>query len=216
MKHTRIDLDLATADTDGLADGLTGAGPWAASDFVATAPSDELAHQISLTSGDNLSAITITITGTDADGKPQTEDIIGPNAATVEGSKYFATISGVAASATLGANTLDVGWPDEAVSQTIPIGEASIAPVVSVEQTGTANWDIQVTNDDIYKTDDPAPFAITDQEDIFWVADSGLTGETASAMDSLAIPGVSAVRVKVNSYNAGAELQVYISQATRI
>jgi hypothetical protein len=44
---------------------------------------NNMGQKITLTSGGNVSAVTFTITGTDADGNSQSEDIAGPNATTV-------------------------------------------------------------------------------------------------------------------------------------
>ena len=52
-----------------------------------------VASRVSLTSTGNQSGITVTITGTDADGNAQTEVLTGPNNATVTGDKLFKTIT---------------------------------------------------------------------------------------------------------------------------
>src|SRR3569623_1393634 len=104
--------------TTGFKTGATGAGPFT---MTTTSPGDGLAHLVSLTSTANLSAISMTQTGTDAEGRAQTEEVTGPNNTTVYGTKYFATLTSVSASATLGANTMNVGFKDESVSPALPV-----------------------------------------------------------------------------------------------
>lgn len=202
----KMTLDLATVDTDGLADGITGAGPWDESDFEATATPDGLAHQLNLTSGQNLSAITITLTGTDADDNEITEDVTGPNATTVETTKYFKTLTGVSASATLSTNTLDIGWVDEAVSPTIPLDwRLDAQSHWQWDETGTLEADIEFTTANVGSVTEqsllPWALAVAGLDDVqdgeFWTAPAGLT----------------AARVKFNSYSTGAEATVYASQA---
>lgn len=206
MRIKYLTYDVADVDTDGLADGLTGAGPWDSTDFVTTATPDSIAHQLNLTSAANLSAITITLTGTDADGRVVTEDVTGPNANTVESTKYFKTLTAVAASATLGANTLDIGWVDEISSQTIPLDYYANNPAtIQVKVTGTIDFDIQTTNSNI--RDDSL------QDTWSWLTDANFDGKTATLVDQLASPGLRAMRVLVNSYSTGAELEVMISQS---
>lgn len=211
----RIDMDLSTVDTDGIFDGLTGVGPWDSSDWkmstqVNGGAPDGLAHQLNLTSGDNLSGLTITVTGTDADDNAQTEDITGPNNNTVESTKYYKTVTDVAASATLGSNTLDIGYVDEAVSPSIPLNyERDVPSNFSLDVTGTIDVDVQFTMCDI---SDRLNYA--DQEAYQWLEPStSLAAETADSAAAIQIAsGYTAARVQVNSYSTGAELQLFVSQ----
>jgi hypothetical protein len=120
MERIKISGTSVAADTDGLATATecTGAGPWVPN--VATSAGDELGHLITITqiSATNHSAKTAIITGTDANGNPQTETGLAlPNgAATVTSTKHFATVTSVAISATIGADTMTMGWAAEAVS----------------------------------------------------------------------------------------------------
>lgn len=120
MKLTRQDYTNVAADTDGLADATicTGAGPWVPN--ISASVGDGLAHLITITQagGTNHSTKTAIITGTNANGQPQTETGLAlPNgAATVTSSKYFLTVSSVAISATIGGDTMTMGWAANAVS----------------------------------------------------------------------------------------------------
>lgn len=207
-----IDMDLSDVDTDGIFDGLTGAGPWDSSDWkeatqVNGGAPDGLAHQLNLTSPDNISAITLTVTGTDADDNVITEAITGPSATTVESTKFFKTVTGIAASATLGANTLDVGWVDEAVSPTIPLDwRRNVPSNYFLDVTGTINVDVDHAVQDVD--------AVADQHLIDWRnVSASLLAETADSSAFVQIPaGYTAFRMNVNSYSSGARAVLYVSQ----
>jgi hypothetical protein len=196
-----LDLDFADETTTGIATGLTGAGPFTT--FTASGPTDGIAHQLSLTSAANISAITLTLVGTDADGIAQTEAVTGPNATTVETTGYFLTLTSITASSTLGANTMDVGWVDEISSRTIPLNRHSEAAARGhIDVTGTCTFSVQYTM---------VPF-----NDVFniwpktWVAGTpnGGTADTAAT----AVVGATGIRVVTNSYSSGAELQLFYNE----
>ena len=63
------------------------------------------AAEVTLTSGGNISGVTITITGTDIAGNALTEDIAGPNANTVTSTKFYDTITSIAGDGSIGTNT---------------------------------------------------------------------------------------------------------------
>ena len=212
MKPKQLDIDPANPSTTGFDSGLTGAGPFT---MTTQNSGDSLAHQVSLASTANLSGITMTLSGTDADRQPITEDVTGPNNNTVEGSKYFRTLTTVTASSTLGGSTMDVGFVDEVSSQTIPMDHYISTPAtVKVVVTGTINYDVEETVRNPYPnlTDNAAPFTVTEQSNITWVNDANFTAKTTTTTDDLALSGVRAIRVVVNSYSNGAELQVLITQ----
>lgn len=206
MRSKYLSFSPSAVDTDGLADGITGAGPWDSTDFVATSAGDSLAHQLNLTSAANLSAITITLTGTDADDNVITEDVVGPNATTVESTKYFKTLTAVSADSTLGANTLDIGWVDEFVSQTIPLDHYANNPAtVQITIGGTIAIDVEDTISDI--RDGGA------QDTWTWLDDANFTNKTASLGGDLAASAIRAIRVVANSYSTGATVSIAITQA---
>ncbi|MDA8260572.1 MAG: hypothetical protein M0Z99_33895 [Betaproteobacteria bacterium] len=85
----------------------------------ATTPGDSLGHIITIAgkAATNHSAKTFTVTGTDADGAPQSEGIAGPNGvATVSTTKYFKTVTSVTVSSTTNADTFDIGWTAASVT----------------------------------------------------------------------------------------------------
>ena len=203
MKPITLSFTPSAASTTRFATALTGAGPFAT--FTNTTTGDSLAHLVTLTSAANISAITLTVTGTDADGHTQTEAIVGPNATTVTGTKHFLTISGIAASSTLGANTMDVGISPVSVSQTVPLNwrENPFSVSLFVDISGTINYSVQHTFANVYATADPAQGT--------WVAHSSVASKTADADGNYAFP-VMGTRVIVNSVTGGATLAYTILQ----
>ena len=211
MRPKQLDFDPANADLTGFASNVTGA----AFTITTTATTDGLAHQVSIrndTANDH-SGKTVTLVGTDADGRAQTEVVTGPaGSATVESTKYFKTLTSATPSATIGADTFDIGWVDEFASQMIPLNWRSNTPAtIQVVVTGTINFDVEATLQD-FRGDTSAPFTFADQEDLMWFNDANFTAKTASLTDDLALPGYRAIRVVVNSYTDTAELQVFITQ----
>lgn len=85
-----------------------------------TATTDGLAHLVTihLQEATNHSLKTATIVGTDADGTPQTETGLAlPNGHTsVTSTKYFKTVTSVTPSATIGGDTVSIGWSAASVS----------------------------------------------------------------------------------------------------
>lgn len=210
MRPKQLDFDPANANLTGFASNVTGA----AFAITTTATSDGLAHQVSIRndSATDHSGKTVTLVGTDADGRAQTEVVTGPaGSATVESTKYFKTLTSATPSATIGADTFDLGWVDEFVSQTIPLNwRADTPPIVQVVVTGTINFDIEGTLQD-FRADPVAPFTFNDQSDLEWFNDANFTAKTASLTDDLAMPGYRAIRIVANSYTDTAELQVFIT-----
>jgi len=106
MRPIRQTRQLDTADADGVsaAESLLAAGDLTiggafASGGVATLDAQ---RQVLLTSGENLSAVTFTITGTDEQGRVITEDVTGPNAGTAVSVLDYMTVTQIAASAAFG------------------------------------------------------------------------------------------------------------------
>lgn len=212
MQPIRLDLDVADADADGFLNDATGADPFTTFLNNGATP-DGLAHQLNLTSAANLSALTFTVVGTDADDRVQTDAITGPNATTVESTKYFKTLTSITQSATLGANTMDVGWVDEVASPTMGLNPNSSRPAaIAVRQTGTANWKLQTTARDLDPSRAVDPYAITDQEDLNFTDDAAIVNKSASFNGVFGAAYQTAFRIVYNSYSSGAELQVWVNQ----
>src|SRR5690606_34405190 len=135
------------------------------------------------------------ITGLDADGKTISEAVIGPNQTTVETTKYFKSISAVSVSATLGSETMDIGWVDEVATALYPLNWRENVPagLFQLDVAGTISVDVQFFVADPGRYADasriPAP-----------VVDADLDGETSDVVAFIEEPGYHAFRVIINSY----------------
>ena len=199
----------AAESSTGYVTGITGAGPWTPTNANA---GDNLSHLTTITSAANLSALTFTITGKDASGVALTETITGPNATTVTGTKYFSSITSISVSATLGANTADVGYAANAVSQPIPMSYLANAPAIGIAAivTGTINYTVQYTYRELNVSAPPTP--VVQADDAAWFAITALSGKTSTLDAQIAFP-IWALPLLVNSLTAGATIELDILQA---
>src|SRR3989337_2060082 len=111
MRPNIIDIDPATEDLIRYASNVTG-GTWA---LTNTTPGDSLAHQVNLRndSANDHSAKTAIFTGTDQNGNVLVETINMPaGSVSVETSGYFLTLISVVPSASIGIDTMDIGFVD--------------------------------------------------------------------------------------------------------
>lgn len=205
MRPKEFDVDPADESLTGFASNVTGAT------FTLTtlATPDGLAHQVSVRNDSvtDHSAKTLTITGTDADGNVQAETISAPGtSATVESTKYFKTLTSVTVSATIGADTFDIGWVDEVMTQTIPLDwRSETAAMVNVDVTGTINFTVQETFDQFQTP------GIIPTRDCQWLDVTALAAKTADTRAQVSI-GATAIRLVVASYSSTAELQMNVNQ----
>jgi hypothetical protein len=105
----------AAADLTGFLSNATGA-TWT---LTATDSGDSLAHKVTIRndSATDHSAKTAVLTGTGPSGEVQTETVNLPaGSATVTSTEYFLTLTTVVPSATIGADTMDLGWAAASVS----------------------------------------------------------------------------------------------------
>jgi len=84
---------------------LGGAGNMTLTGAAATFGGTGSSQKVSLTCGADMSTVTFTITGTDSKGVTQSEDLVGPNATTVFSTKFYNTVTQIAASGAVGTNT---------------------------------------------------------------------------------------------------------------
>ena len=191
MRPSKKTYTLAALDADGFAVNVTGAiqtTPWTT---IAGAPSDGIAHATTLYSAADLHAITITVNGTDSEGRAQSEDILGPNATTTTLTKYFKTVTSVTASATLGANTMQVGWTALCATPSYPQDyHAYSAATLSIEASGTVDYTIQQSVVDAFEMT---------VDDWFTLASPNLTESTAA----VGVLNATATRILVNSHTSG-------------
>jgi len=169
---------------------------------------DGLAHRLDIIDTDTTvqTSATYTITGTDADGIAESEDIAGPGSGvTIETSKYFKTVTSITIASPVAASTIDVGTVDEVVSKTVPLNYRNdIAATFAIDVTGTINYTVQETIDAIHNNANPSV-------DSTWFPLSALAAKTADLM-SIGTANTTACRLVVNSYSTGAELQFTVMQ----
>lgn len=141
-KHTYTS---AAASLTGLLSNATGA-TWTLS---ANDAGDDLAHLITIRNdaATDHSAKTATIVGTGPNGQSQTETVSLPaGTATVTTTKYFLTVTTVTPSATIGADTMDIGWAAGSVSPWFStrrsVGEFQIGFGVTVD-SGSPTYTVQ-------------------------------------------------------------------------
>ena len=205
--RTKIDIDLVDVDADGIAtsQSLAGAGSLTLDGALTSGGSATLdyARQVSITSAGNDSGITFTVTGTDYNDKALAETITGGNVAAVETTGYFKTVTDIAASGATAAN-VTAGTVDEASSHIVPLnsGYSDVAATLAVDLTGTINFTLQQTFDDLW-----AEVLSSQSAQWFDIAAS----QTADLVSAAGI-GATGVRLIVNSYTSGAELQFYVAQ----
>ena len=173
-----------------------------------TATTDLLAHLVTFTSPvqATLAGITFTIVGTDSDDKAQTETgITGPASnSTVTSTKYFKTITTVQPSATMGGLVVSIGVAAASVSPTVVLDRRSnIAALVDADISGTINYTLQETYDNIF---DIAPSAAD------WGSYStAFSAKTATVAAQVTV-GACAVRFLTNTVTNGATYLMRISQ----
>ncbi len=203
MLPIRYSFTPADANLTGFASNVTGA-TWT---LTATAATDGLAHQVSIRNdtANSHSGKTALLTGTDQDGLPQTETVTLPGAsATVESTKYFKTLTSIVPSATIGADTMDIGWVDEFISPTVGLDRNAGIVGVNVTLTGTINYTVKQTFNDIQTLN---------RSTIIWMDndDSTLVGATTNKNGNY-IASVIATQLVINSYSSGATINFNITQ----
>lgn len=202
MRPKEIDIDVADANLTGFASNVTGA----TFTLTANVATDGLAHRVSILndSANDHSGKTVTLVGTDVSDAILTEVVIGPaGSATVESSGYFKTLTNATPSATIGADTFDIGWVDEVSSQVVPINwRSQNAATINVDVTGTINFTVQETFDAIQTNG---------FQSVQWLNIAALTTKTADTTSTGTL-AATALRIIVNSYSSGAELQMNVNQ----
>lgn len=216
MRAFEIDIDLETANLSGLASNVDSSavaivmdGTLLDSNLLFTS-ADGLGRIIVIVDSDTdtQSDVTFTLTGTDAQGDAITDVITGPaSGATVASAKYFKTVSSIAASAAQGGTEkIDVGTRGttlSAVSKAYPLNSyEQVAPMVSVNVTGTLNFTVQQTYNDLLNNKDSGGT-------IIWEDVTSLASKTADTTASLGI-GARGMRIVINTYSTGAELQAQV------
>lgn len=191
--------NIAASQTPGAAGNLTLNGALASGGVI---PDLLLGYIVSFTSAGDVSNRTFLITGTDPDGKAQTETVTGPNANTVVSTKFFRTIATIAISGAAAA-ALTAGTPNTtkcAATPTYCLDLYEPACSTYIDIGGTINYDLQKCGERPTAGEVPN-----------WVA-GGLTGQTVDANTSYQVP-TGAVRGLINSYTNGATIAMSILQS---
>lgn len=182
----------AAASLTGHASNVTGAA-W----VIATAGAgDGLAHHVTVhnDAATDHSGKTITLVGFDANGRALSETIAAPaGSATVTSTKAFKSLTSATPSATIGADTFDIGWAATGHTPWIDLNPAKVPFAASMAVylvSGSLNFDGQQTYEET-PTEDSVVFNI-----------AALTAKTASTDAGLTAPSM-AVRVDVNSHTNG-------------
>lgn len=207
-----IKVTAATEDRDGIAlaqqtvgaANLTLAGILVSSGTYTAGDGSggRVGHQVSAYSAGNIATVTFTVYGTDPDGQTITDTITGVSNSTVETTKYFYTVTRVAANGAVGSD-VEIGIVDELATQMIPIEPRASGWNVGlgVTVTGTISVTAQLTMDDIYDS------SVTPA----WIADTTLATKTATFYSALGVL-VTAVRFVTNSYSTGAISTFHVLQ----
>lgn len=209
MRPKTFTFSPVSSSATGFLSNATGA-TWTLSN---TATTDGLAHQVTIVNDSvtDHSAKTAVLVGTDAANNPQTETVNLPGtSATVTGSKYFKTLTSITPSATIGADTMDIGWAAPGVGAIYPVDFNSVTGggiSLGVSITGTINYDVQHTLDDIFASP-------TAHQSANWFDHSSIAAKTASSDGNYAFP-IRAVRLLVNSVTNGATVSFTILQGAR-
>jgi hypothetical protein len=201
MKYNQKSYTPANVNLIGFASNVTGVT------FTLTANNsgDGIAHRVTIRNDSvtDHSGKTVTLVGTDENGASLTEIVTGPGiSATVTSTKYFLTLTSATPSATIGADTFDIGWANAFASPCLPINWRGGAAQINVDITGTINYDLQQTFDDIqFKT---TAF-------VYGVAIAGHAAATAD-INYLYEGHPKAIRIVCNSYTDGATVVLSYTQ----
>ena len=206
MKNKTIDIDLDALDRDGIAAAQTITAATALTLNGALGTTLDYARIIGIYSGSDLSTSSFAIVGTNANGETISETIsTGPNAGTVVSTKLYKTITSVTPGATVAQN-VEVGQVAttlSAESKIIPLNYyANTAATVSVDVTGTINFTVYEAFSPVARV---APSAVV------WNSVTALASKTADTTSPVTLHAT-AVKIVVNSYSTGAELQMYVNE----
>lgn len=168
-----------------------------ASGGVATMAAQQL---LGITSTGNLSAITFTVYGTDDQGRAISESLAGPNNNTVRTTLNYLTVTRVAVSAAVATNvTVDTVQAGGSVAVPLDQYVTEFNVSLAVQVTGTINYTVQYTFDDVFSGTGVGPFT--------WIDFTTLSSLAINGNGTLVSP-VRAVRILTNSGGGTARLTV--------
>lgn len=162
----------------------------------------DAARRVAVTSGGNDSAITFTVVGTNRGGNPQSETITGGNVAAASTTQDFKTVTSVTHTGLI-AGTVTVGTSGIGSTQWFAVNYHT-TPVnlgISVVVTGTINFTVEYTYDNLNGTTPPAIWSL-----------SALASKTAATDSNILFP-VTGVRLTQNSFTNPGTATISIVQA---
>lgn len=149
----------------------------------------------------DISTAVFTITGKDQDGNSVTETVTGVTTTAVSTVKYYSQVTQIAV-ATADATNCFIGTvTGELVSPTVPVNHKAnrAAAMAVLGLTGTCQFDLQQTFDDLNTTTGDAANWINVQAD------------KSADIVTVATVGATGVRIHFDSYSNGAEVQFHVS-----
>lgn len=192
---------LQAADQDYFANNVTAAS-WP---ITTNAIIGGQAYKVALlnNSATDHSAKTVIYVGLDQDGKAQTETINMPaGTATVLSTLYYSSLTSATPSATIGADTMDIGFTSQFVTPTIALDYGSIGAELSVDFTGTMTYTMNTTSDNIQRKAPP-----------FYWQNTGDPFTAATTSQNFYLPQASrALQIAVASYTGTPTFQFSILQ----
>ena len=155
---------------------------------------------LTLTSGGNLSASTVTISGLDETGLEIIETILGPNVATIQTLVAFQVINQISTDAAVGS-AVEVGVVQSGATVPCSLDQYLEPFNVTLTITGTGTFDatVQYAFFDIFTTA---------RQDLIWVPHSDLTNVTVNTGIGTLISPVTAVRMVLNSGSGSSRFDV--------
>lgn len=150
----RNEYTLTNADQDYFANNATGETITLAEN---TTP-DGYAYKVAIlnNTGNSKTGINFTITGLDADGKAQSEVLAGPGgSATVYSVYYYSRVNSITLSATLGADTVDIGTSGFFATKTYPLTGCKTASIDLNLKSGSINFTGQCSYNEVSTTEPP-------------------------------------------------------------
>ena len=203
MRPATLSYTPSDDDTDGFANDVNTTSGLSFT-LAATSVGDSMAHKVIITPSGSVTG-NYSLTGTDENGRAQTETLATDTVNAVTSAKFYLTLTEVLAPSGIGANTVDIGWTDDVVSPAYPLDWPSGANAnIFIDISGTIDFTVQESFSNIFTTTVPV-----------WSAISALTSKTADTFGQ-ANPGATAFRILVNSLTAGATIAFTTSQPDRV
>lgn len=197
---------LASADADGIAQAQNPASTFTLNGALVSGGVAQLGapRRVLITTTDDETGVTFTVTGTNRAGDVLSEDLAGVNNTTTYTALDFFTVTSVTNSTTLTGNvTIGTNGVGGSPWAFLDLGAmANIALQCTV--TGTVNYTVQSTLDDPNSPTNPV-----DPEDVTWVSsnDAAVVGATATKQSNfLFVP--SYIRVLLNSGSGSVAMTV--------